>query len=103
MKVIAVHGDLDSLGVRMVEERFNSAISDRASRLAIDLTSVGFLSSAGLALLLVKGKILRRGGGNLVIAGPNPHVMEVLTMAGFQELFEVYPTLPEALAALGRG
>jgi anti-anti-sigma regulatory factor len=53
-------------------------------------------------MVLVKGKILRRGGGTLAIAGSSKRIHEVLAMAGFQELFDIYATADEALAALER-
>ena len=38
----------------------------------------------------------------LAISGASKRVQEVLTMAGFNELFDLYPTPAEALAALER-
>src|SRR5512143_4140146 len=83
VKIIHIHGDLDTVGVRMVEEAFTKATGERSEKAVVDLTEVGFISSAGLAMLLVKGKILRRGGGSLAIAGATKRVQEVLAMAGF--------------------
>lgn len=100
LKLIRVHGDLDSMGVRMVEEVFSKATGDRAEKVVVDLSEVNFISSAGLAMILVKGKILRRGGGILMIAGANKRVREILTMAGFEELFDLYATPDDALNAL---
>jgi anti-anti-sigma factor len=102
LKIIRIHGDLDTVGVRMVEEAFTKATGERSEKAVVDLTEVSFISSAGLAMLLVKGKILRRGGGSLAIAGATRRVQEVLTMAGFNELFDLYPTPADALAALER-
>jgi anti-anti-sigma factor len=100
IKVIRFHGDLDSMGTRMVEEAFSKAIVDRSSHIIVDLGEVAFVSSAGLAMLLVKGKMLRKGGGNLAIASASNRVHEVLMLAGFQDLFSIYPTLDEALSSL---
>lgn len=100
IKVIHFHGDLDSMGTRMVEDSFSSAINDRNSRVIIELGDVNFISSAGLAMLLVRGKMLREGGGNLNIASASERVHEVLMLAGFHDLFGIYPTLEEALSAV---
>ncbi len=102
VKIIRIHGDLDTVGVRMVEEAFTKSTGERNEKTVVDLTEVSFISSAGLAMLLVKGKILRRGGGSLAIAGATKRVQEVLAMAGFNELFDLYPTPAEALEALER-
>jgi anti-anti-sigma factor len=102
LKIIHFHGDLDSVGVRMIEEAFSRSTTDRAERVVLDLGDVSFISSAGLAMVLIKGKVLRRGGGSLAIAGASKRVQEVFAMAGFQELFDIYATPDEALAAMER-
>ncbi len=103
LKLIHIHGDLDSVGTQMVEEPLSAAISDRSSRVLIDLANVSFISSAGMAMLLVKGKMLRRAGGNMYLASASERVREVLALAGFNELFSLYPDLDDALTALETG
>lgn len=95
-----INGDLDSMGTQMVDEPLNAAIVDRTASVLVDLSQVGFISSAGMALLLVKGKALRRGGGNMHLCAASERVREVLALAGFNELFNVYNTLDDALKAL---
>lgn len=101
LRVIRIRGDLDSMGTHMVEEKFESALGSRDGSVVVDIGQVGFISSAGMALLLVKGKTVRQSGGKLCIAGATSRVMEVLSLAGFHELFDVYPTVDEALTSLG--
>lgn len=100
LKVIRFSGDLDSMGTHMVENRFKSALGQQDQRVVVDMSQVGFISSAGMAMLLVRGKRLRQHGGQLLIAGANTRVLEVLSLAGFNELFDVYATLDEALESL---
>jgi anti-anti-sigma factor len=100
VKLVKISGDLDSMGTQMVDEPMNAAITDRTSRVLVDLSSVGFISSAGMAMLLVKGKTLRRGGGNMYLASATDRVREVLALAGFNELFSVYNTVDDAIKAL---
>jgi anti-sigma B factor antagonist len=100
IKVIHIQGDLDSMGTHKIGAVLTSAIESHRGDVIVNLRQVGFISSAGMAMLLVKGKMLRSGGGRLVIAAPTQRVLEVLSLAGFHELFEVYATLDDALAAL---
>ncbi len=99
LRIVQFHGDLDSVGTRMIDEQFTAATGDRTGHLIVDLADVQFISSAGLAMLLVKGKMLSRSGGKLSVAGASKRVAEVLSMAGFHELFEIYPTVEAAVAA----
>ncbi len=105
LKVVHFSGDLDAVGARQVDEAFTSAVG-RSSKILVDLSQVGFMSSAGLAMLLVKGKMLRSGGGSLAVSGPSQRVADVLAMAGFNDLFPVYNDLDEgvkAVEAQGKG
>ncbi len=102
LRIVTFHGDLDSVGVRMVDDAFTAAASSPNRFVVVDLRDVAFISSAGLAMLLVKGKMLHRSGGKLAVAGATKRVREVLSMAGFQELFDIYPSVEEAVAALER-
>ncbi len=100
IKVIRIHGDLDSMGSQMVDEPLTTAISERGSSVLVDLSEVGFISSAGMAMLLVKGKMLHRGGGKMALSAATDRVREVLSLAGFNELFNLYGTLDDALKAM---
>jgi anti-anti-sigma factor len=51
-------------------------------------------------MLLVRGKKIRQRGGSLLLAGASTRVLEVLSLAGFHELFNIYPTVDEAVASL---
>ena len=102
-RIIYFHGDLDSLGTQVVQDSFSTAIVDRGSRVIVDLSDTNFISSAGMAMLLVKGKMLRQSGGDFYLVASNDRVHEVLALAGFHELFSIYHSLEEALAALENG
>lgn len=100
VQLIRISGDLDAIGAQTIEGPLIQAIGMRNARVVVDLSGVGFMSSSGMALLLVKGKTLRSGGGELCIAAPSPRVLEVFALAGFHEIFDVYQTVEEALATL---
>ena len=102
LKVLHIHGDLDTMGTQMVRDELVTAItvSDTTKNVLIDLDDVSFISSAGMALLLVSGKRLRRDGIDLILAAVDGRIFEVLSLAGFQELFNVYKTIEEAMSSL---
>ena len=66
---------------------------------------VWFISSAGLKALLVALKEAKREKGDLLLAGVQAEVREVLTLTGFSTIFKVYacdPDLKEKAKELGR-
>ena len=102
VKVVHIHGDLDSMGTQMIQDSFSNVIGNRSGTVIVNLADVKFISSSGMAMLLVKGKMMRQGGGNLILTAPSERVMDVLRLSGFHELFNIYSTLQEALTALAQ-
>jgi anti-anti-sigma factor len=98
--VVRIHGDLDAYGTMQVKEAFSVAIPDRTAHVVVDLSEVPFLTSAALAMLVVRAQAMARAGGSLHIAGARERVLEVFERAGFTLIFPLYPTLEAACAAL---
>src|SRR5213083_2908637 len=57
----------------------------------VDCSKLEYISSAGLGVLLKTQKRLLASGGKLRLAGVNRHVLELLTYAGFDQIFEIEP------------
>ena len=55
----------------------------------IDLSGVGYVSSAGLRVFVAADKLATSRGGTMRIIGPNADVMEVLEMTGLSEVFTI--------------
>ncbi|MNL88983.1 putative anti-sigma factor antagonist BtrV [compost metagenome] len=67
-------------------------------RLVFDLSSLDYISSAGLRVILLAGKRLRASKGKLVLVGLQTMVREVFDMSGFLSLFAITATLDEGVA-----
>jgi anti-anti-sigma factor len=78
--VIAADGEID-LETSPALAREAQAAIDEHRRVLIDLRSVTFIDSTGIALLLAAGEQARRGGVELRIE-PSAIVRRVLTIAG---------------------
>lgn len=63
----------------------------------IDLGGIGYVSSAGLRVLLALAKKLDGGKGSLRLCQLNPAVREVFEIAGFSKLFAIFPDRDAAL------
>ena len=97
---IFLNGTLDSA----VEAKRGDALHEFVTRdggtVLLDLTGLDYLSSGGMRVILGCAKALNEAGGQLHLAGAQPRVMSVLTIAGFPSLFPVYQSLEEAFEAL---
>jgi anti-anti-sigma factor len=88
-------------------EAFSAALAEPVERCAagrdhivLDFSALEYISSAGLRVLMVARKQSRARGGRLVIAGLQPIVREIFEISRFDAVFEIFPSVPDALAAL---
>jgi anti-anti-sigma factor len=54
----------------------------------LDFSRLEYIASAGLGVLVAAQRRLRDAGAGLVLAGLSPHLREVLSLAGFEGIFE---------------
>ena len=100
--VIAVTGRLDSATTPAFEARICDLIAEGHRRIIVDLSGLGYISSAGLRALLVAAKRLKPEGGRLLLAAPGELVGQVLGISGFSGMLETCATTEEALARARR-
>ena len=58
-------------------------------RLVLDLSRLEYISSAGLGVLLKTHKRLLGAGGKLRLTAVGPHLKDIFTYSGFDQLFEI--------------
>jgi anti-anti-sigma factor len=70
--------------------------------LVLDLSGLEYVSSAGLRCLKLAAKDARAGSQNsrVMVAAMQPVVAEIFKISRFNLVFEVFPTLREALASV---
>jgi anti-anti-sigma factor len=67
-------------------------------RLVIDLSDLEYISSAGLRVLMLAAKQAKAQGGAIVISGLQPLVAEIFQISRFTMVFDIQPSLRDALA-----
>lgn len=65
------------------------AVPDEVCDLAVDLTGVDYVSSAGLRVFVAAEKLAMRRGGSFRLQHPHDDVMEVLEMTGLSEVLTI--------------
>jgi anti-anti-sigma factor len=99
MVTIRVTGRMDAVTAPGFEQECSRWIDQGENDLAVDLSELEYISSAGLRAILGTGKKLKSRGGSLAFGGMSPMVREVFEISGFSAIFAVYDTLETALAA----
>jgi anti-anti-sigma factor len=100
VKVAAMKGRLDAATASGAEAKLLGLLAGGA-KLVVDLAEVGYVSSAGLRVLLLAAKQAKAGGGAFALAAPQAGVMEVLQISGFHKILAIHDTRDAAVAALG--
>ena len=82
---LAMTGRLDAAEAASAQsylDRVNGTVT-------LDCTGLDYISSAGLGVLLKTQKRLLAANGKLRLAGLKPHLLDVFTYSGFDQLFEI--------------
>jgi anti-anti-sigma factor len=68
--------------------------------LVLDLSGLEYVSSAGLRCLMLAAKEAGARNSRVMVAAMQPVVAEIFQISRFNLVFEVFPTLREALASI---
>ncbi|HKS89498.1 MAG TPA: STAS domain-containing protein [Stellaceae bacterium] len=96
--VVRLAGRLDSAAAPAAEASFAPLLAG-APHLAVDLSGLDYISSAGLRVLLVVAKRVQQASGKVVLFGLVPNVREIFAVSGFDRIFTVAEDAAAALAA----
>ena len=85
--VLAPQSRVDAHTVDDFEAAVRKELAGGARWLAMDLAGVPYMNSAGLRVLLIALKAVRPLEGGVVLARPQPQVLEILEISGFLKMF----------------
>ncbi len=94
--VVRIQGRLDAASSPQLEKQVNSIIDTGHFKIILNFEQVDYLSSAGMRLMLGVSKRLNKLEGKVIACNLNEEVMEVIKMAGFNQVLEMYPSEEES-------
>lgn len=95
--VVSVIGEIDLATAPPFEQTLLAVAEDRTGEVIVDLTRCSFLDSRGLRALIATKARLERSNRPLAVVLSNPSVLRIFQITGFDELFEIYPSLSAAV------
>jgi anti-anti-sigma factor len=101
--VVAPDGRLDLTAAGELEETLTGLLNEGRSRLVMDCSTVTYIASAGLRVLVIALRRARNLNGDFHLASVPNGVQQVLRMSGLEAVFTIHPTLAEAVAAMQAG
>ncbi len=99
--VLAPSGRLDSNSCKQMEDCLLGHIGQGASAIVVDFVDLAFISSAGLRVLLMGAKRMKKSGGKLALCALDPNILDVFKVSGFDRIFTISENRAEALQAIG--
>lgn len=99
--IATLHGDSLETGNVAVFRRAIAPVTERHTKVVMDLSEVTFMDSTGLGAMLSSLRTLKAKGGELRLANLSAEVAQLFEMVMMDRVFEIYPNVDEAVAAFG--
>src|SRR5215217_6175414 len=98
---LTVKGRLDSITSSALEEKLLALMNGGVTQFVLNLSSLDYISSAGLRVLLMVAKKLKPAHGVLALCSMRNTIREVFDLAGFSRLFPIHESEAAALKHMG--
>ncbi len=85
--VIAIGGEVDLSNAATLQAKIDEIVGADAERVVLDLSSLTFLDSTGIAVLVQ----LHNRLGSVQVRNPTPVVGRIIKVTGLQEVFGLEP------------
>jgi len=96
--VMNVSGRLDATTANDLEASLVPVIENEGNKIVINLEGLEYISSAGLRIMLLGMKMIKKVSGKMVICEMKEHIREIFEIAGFLPIFTIVATQDDALA-----
>jgi anti-sigma B factor antagonist len=84
------------------QQKVRELVRAGSTRLVVDLRNVHYINSCGIGSLVGAMTTLRRGGGEIYLAGTTREVRSVFETAQLQLIFHFHSTVDDAVGAVKR-
>jgi anti-sigma B factor antagonist len=98
--LIDLEGEFDLHTAPQFERRALEALGRGATTIVVDLSSVSFIDSTTLGILMRTRKRLSPLRGRLLLVCTDQNILRLFEITALDRMFEIYPTRADALAQL---
>ena len=87
---IKLDGEIDHHSAINVRSDIDELIFEiRPKKLILDLSSISFMDSSGLGLIMGRYSLIKEFGGTLLLRSPTVAVMKILSLAGMEKMIKI--------------
>jgi anti-sigma B factor antagonist len=98
--VIEAMGEIDMASAGMLRQAVTDLLGKGVSRLVLDMTTVTFIDSTGLGILVGARKKLQHLQGSFSVVCQSPRILRLFNITGLAAALSVYETYDDAVGAL---
>ena len=96
--VIHLRGEITTFADETINGAFSLVVTDDFNQAVLDFSSVTYVNSAGIAILVSLVTETKKKQGRLYFSGLAPHYKRVMEIVGITEYVDLYDTVEQALA-----
>ena len=97
--VVTVSGRLALGGeTEKLEAAVNTLLAADQKRVIVDITSLDYVDSSGIGMLVSCLTKVKKAGGDFKLAGANPRIRRIFAMTGVETMMPMFATLADAAA-----
>jgi anti-sigma B factor antagonist len=96
---VILSGALDESNCDYLLDCVAEEILEHRKKLILDCGQLTFISSMGLGMLVRVNSRMKKLGGDVKLAAVQSSVAQVLSVVGLNRIFQIYPTVGDAIAA----
>lgn len=100
--IVKPDGEIDLHNSPQLRKTLQDLTKENQPNLLIDLESVSYMDSSGLATLVEVFQSIQKQGKKLALSSPVDTVKNIFTITRLDEIFSIYPTQKEALKELAK-
>ena len=97
--VVGPEGRLDGNTSKDFESTLENAIDSGCGRILVDFSSLDYISSLGLRVILATAKRLKKEQGKVALCQLNDNIRQAFEISGFNAILDIEDSREDALAA----
>jgi anti-sigma B factor antagonist len=100
--IVVLDGDIDGSTAPVAQAKILEQIVP-GKGLIVDMAGVGYMSSAGLRMLLSAHRTAAAKQASVLLVGLSEDLQDTMASTGFLEFFSTHATVQDAMASIGNG
>ncbi len=95
--IVTFSGKINSDNVLDINQKIKNVFNDRIYNVILDISSLGYINSTGIALLLSIQKTIEQNNGKLYLTPPSQFVQDLFNMTDLTSRFNILESVEKAL------